>query len=135
MLKRVLLPIAVIGVINFLAWMLVSQIFSVVFPTVALEYQNPNLFRANSDPLMLLFFAYPFVIAAVLAWLWSKTKNVFGNNGIKFAFAYWIVATIPGMFATYTSMPYSFLVVLSWTISGLIQAIIAGLILSKFNKN
>lgn len=135
MFKKILLPIAVIGVINFLAWMLVGQIFSVVFPSVALEYQDPNLFRANSDPLMLLFFAHPFLIAAVLAWLWSKTKNAFNNSGIKFGFAYWFVATIPGMFATYTSMPYSFLVVLSWTISGLVQAIIAGLILSKFNKN
>ncbi|HQK63586.1 MAG TPA: hypothetical protein PLF16_00375 [Candidatus Staskawiczbacteria bacterium] len=135
MFKKTLLLIATIGVINFLAWMLVSQIFSVMFTSVALEYQNPYLFRANSDPLMLLFFAYPFLMAAVLAWLWGKTKNVFSNNGIKFGFAYWVVATVPGMFATYTSMPYSFLVVLSWTISGLIQAIIAGLILSKFDKN
>lgn len=135
MFKKTLLPIVTIGVINFLASMLVSQIFNVMSPSVALEYQNPNLFRANSDPLMLLFFAHPFLIAAVLAWLWGKTKNAFGNNGIKFGFAYWIMATIPGMFATYTSMPYSSMMVLSWTISGLVQAIIAGLILSKFNKD
>jgi hypothetical protein len=135
MFKRILLPTAVIGVINFLASMLISQIFSVLSWQVATEYQNPNLFRANSDPLMLLFFAHPFLLAFVLVWLWQKTKNIFGNNGFKFGFAYWIVATIPGMFATYTSMPYSLLMVLSWTISGLVQAIIAGLILSKFDKN
>jgi len=100
-----------------------------------MEYQNPNLFRANSDPLMLLFFAHPFLLALVLFWIWKKVKNIFGNNGLKFGFAYWIIAVIPGMFATYASMPYSFLMVLSWTISGLVQAIIAGLILSKFDKN
>lgn len=135
MFKKVLLPIAVIGVINFLASMLISQIFNVLSQQVAMEYQNPNLFRANSDPLMLLFFAHPFLLALVLVWFWQKTKTIFGNNGLKFGFAYWIIAVIPGMFATYASMPYSFLMVLSWTISGLVQAIIAGLILSKFDKN
>jgi hypothetical protein len=135
MLKKILLSTAVIGVINFLASMLISQIFNVLSWQVAVEYQNPNLFRANSDPLMLLFFAHPFLLALILVWFWQKTKNIFGNNGLKFGLTYWIISVIPGMFATYASMPYSFLMILSWTVSGLAQAIIAGLILSKFDKN
>jgi len=137
MFKKIILPGLAIGLVNFLASMLVSQIFGIVFPSVAAEYLNPNLFRSNTDPLMLLFFVHPFLLAVILSWLWQKTKNIFGVDligGLKFGFSYWIIATIPGMFATYTSMPYSGLMVLSWLVGGLVQAVIAGIILSKLNK-
>jgi len=137
MFKKIILPTLLIGLINFLASMLVSQIFGVAFPSIAAEYQNPSLFRSQSDPLMILFFLYPFLLAFILAWLWRKTKNIFGHGmiaGLKFGFFYWVIATIPGMFATYTSMPYSLGIVSSWLVSGLVQAIVAGIILSKLSR-
>lgn len=137
MFKKIILPGLVIGLVNFIASMLVSKIFGVIFPAINAEYQNVNLFRPWSDPLMLLFFVYPFLLGIILAWFWNKTKNVFGENikgGVKFGFTYWIIAAIPGMFATYTSMPYSSIMVISWLAGGLVQAIIAGIILAKMVK-
>lgn len=125
------------GLVNFLASMLVSKVFGVIFPSINAQYQNTNLFRPWTDPLMLLFFVYPFLTGIILAWFWNKTKNVFGENikgGINFGITYWVIASIPGMFITYSSMPYSLLIVISWLVGGLVEALLAGVILSKLNK-
>lgn len=137
MIKKIILPGLLIGLISFMASMVVSQIFKIVFPSIGAEYQNLALFRAQSDPLMMLFFLHPFLVGIILAWFWSKAKNMFGEDmkgGIMFGLTYWVIATIPGMFATYSSMPYSLAIVTSWLISGLVTAIIGGIILVKLNK-
>lgn len=136
-MKKIILSGLLAGLILFLASQVVSRIFGIIFPSINAEYQNLNLFRSFKDPLMLLFFVYPFLVGIILAWFWNKTKAVFGENtkgGIKFGLTYWIIATIPGMFATYTSMPYSSAIVSSWLIEGLVEAILAGIILQKLIK-
>ncbi len=135
--KKVILSGLLAGLVLFLASQVVNQIFGMIFPSITAEYQNPNLFRSFKDPLMLLFFVHPFLVGVLLAWFWNKTKNIFGENikgGMKFGLTYWIIATIPGMFATYSSMPYSLAIVSSWLISGLVEALLAGIILQKLIK-
>jgi hypothetical protein len=137
-MKKIILSGLLTGLVLFLASQVVSKIFGIIFPAINAEYQNPNLFRSFKDPLMLLFFVHPFLVGILLAWFWNKTKNIFGENingGVKFGLVYWIIATIPGMFATYSSMPYSLAIVMSWLVSGLVEAILAGIILQKLNKN
>jgi hypothetical protein len=137
-MKKIILPGLAVGLVNFLASMVVSKLFGVIFPSVSAEYQDPNLFRPWTDPLMLLFFVYPFLLGVILAWFWNKTKSIFGDDvkgGLRFGLTYWIISTIPGMFVTYTSMPYSLLMIISWLVSGLVTALLAGLILSKLNKS
>lgn len=137
-LKKIIGSGILAGLVIFLASQVVSRIFGVVFPSINAEYQNPNLFRPFKDPLMLLFFVHPFLLGIILAWFWEKTKTIFGENingGLKFGIAYWIVATIPGMFITYTSMPYSLPIIVSWLAAGLIEGILAGIIFSKLLKS
>lgn len=136
-MKKIILPGLLIGLVNFFASMAVSQSFRASFSSVNAEYLNPNLFRSMNSPLMLLFFVYPFLLGIILAWFWNKTKSLYPTGikgGLKFGLNYWIIAVIPGMFATYTSMPYSYLIVLSWLVEGLVSAFVAGIILSKLNK-
>ena len=136
-MKKIILSGLLTGLVLFLASQVVSKIFGIIFPAINAEYQNPNLFRSFKDPLMLLFFLHPFLVGVLLAWFWNKTKSLFGENakgGAKFGLSYWVVSTIPGMFATYSSMPYSLAIVLSWTIGGLISAVLAGIILMKLNR-
>lgn len=136
-MKKIILPGLLVGLVNFIASMLVSKIFGVVFPALNAEYQNTNLFRPWTDPLMLLFFVYPFLLGIILAWFWEKTKTIFGSDlkgGLKFGLAYWVVASVPGMFVTYTSMPYSLTMVISWLAAGLVEGLLAGIIFAKLNK-
>lgn len=137
-MKKIILPGLLAGFVNLLAAMLVSKIFVFLCPTINTAYQNPNLFRSYSDPLMILFFVYPFLLGIILAWFWNETKSLYPSDvegGLRFGLNYWIIATIPGMFVTYSSMPYSLPIVVSWLVEGLISALIAGTIFAKLNKN
>ena len=128
----------VVGAILLLVGMLIGQLFQIVAPSIKSEYMNPGLFRPWSDPLMSLMYVEPFVIGFILVWLWDKTNTLFKGDtslekGLKFGFAYWFI-TIPGMIMSYSSFPVSLLLVISWSVSGLIQILGAGIYLSKVLK-
>lgn len=126
------------GLVMLIAGMAVGSAFSYAFPAIAAEYQNISLFRPWSDPLMSLYYAVPFATGLILAWLWINLKDKISEKnamkkGISFGLVYWII-TIPGMAMSYSSFPVSPAMVASWSVSGLIQAICAGLIFSKLLK-
>jgi hypothetical protein len=99
-----------------------------VFPALASEYQNTAMFRPWSDPLMTVYFAYPFILGVVSAYLWERVHR---PRPVEFAKLYFVIATIPGMFITYTSFQISLSMVLLWTVTGYIQALVAGYIFAK----
>ena len=103
----------------------------VLFPSIAFEYQNTALFRPFSDPLMMIFFAYPFVFGMVAAYLWEKLSK---PKPAEFAKIYFLIATIPGMFATFTSFNISLAMVLVWTFTGYIEALAAGYVFARVKK-
>ncbi len=109
-----------------------------VFPTLAAEYANTALFRPWSDPIMSLYFAHPFVLGLILAWIWGVVKGVIGGagwaaKGARFGLAYWVVS-IPGMIISYASFPLSLLMVATWSASILLQALAAGFIYAAINR-
>jgi hypothetical protein len=88
---------------------------------------------------MSLYFLYPFILGVILAFIWDKTKDLIKDKKIvkralKFAFYYWLVSSIPGMFITYSSFVVSLPMVISWSVSGFIQAFVAAIVLAKFNR-
>lgn len=131
MVKKGLLAgvaVLIIGVIiNFLA--------GAILPNIQSEYENPNLFRPWEDPLMMAFFLYPFIFGLVGAYLWGylkeKLKGDDTKKALEFAKIYFIIATIPGMFITYTSFQISLTMVLVWAATGFIEAFVAGFIFTK----
>lgn len=136
-MKKILLPGLLVGLINLALGMGVSYLFMMI-PSVAADYNNPALVRPFEDPLMMAFFLYPFLLAIILAWVWSKVKTLFTGTafekGLKFGLSIFLVLTIPGMFVTYTCFPLSILTVLSWAVDGLISVLVAGVIFAKLNK-
>lgn len=119
--------------------MLVGQVFQLIDPSLKTEYENPNLFRPWTDPLMLLYFVEPFVMGIIMAWLWDMTKSVIKGNtllekGIYFGLIYWVIS-IPGMIMSYSSFPLSVMLVFSWSFTGIVQTLCAGVLFSKMLKN
>lgn len=86
---------------------------------------------------MSIYFVYPFLLGIILAWIWHKIKVLFAGGylkrGLSFGFIYWII-TIPGMFISYSTFPISLVMVISWSLNGLIQILVAGIILAKTNN-
>jgi len=95
---------------------------------VASQYQNTAMFRPWSDPLMTVYFAYPFILGLVAAYLWDKVGK---PKPLEFAKFYFIIATIPGMFITYTSFQISLMMVLLWAVTGFVQAWVAAWVFTK----
>ena len=136
-MKRFLTSL-IVGAIMLVTGMLTGQLFQLIVPSIKSEYINPSLFRPWNDPIMSLVFVEPFVIGFILVWLWDKTNSLvkgetFLERGLKFGFIYWCIS-IPGMIMSYSSFPVSLILVISWSISGLIQTLCAGIYLSKVIK-
>ncbi len=123
------------GLANLIIGMGLNFGLQAIFPDLGKEYQNTALFRPWSDPLMMIYFAYPFVLGVVAAYLWNLvSKNFTGSPAKKawqFAKLYFIIATIPGMFVSYTCFQVSLLMILSWSVAGFINIFVAGLIFTK----
>ena len=136
-MKKILLPGLLAGIATLAISMALSFLF-MKFPSVSMDYANSNLIRPWKDPLMSLFFLYLFVQGIILAWVWNKSKSLFQgtaiSRGIKFGLSIWLIASVPGMLVTYSCFPLSLLTVISWTVDGLVNGPVAGMIFAKMNK-
>ena len=114
-----------------------GYLLGLLFPSLAEQYNNTQLYRPWSEPVMWLIFVYPFFLGIALAWTWDKTKTLLKGNSssraIRFAYAYWIVVVVPAMIMIYSCMPVSLPIILSWTVSGFLYGLIAGYVFVKLN--
>lgn len=105
------------------------------FPEFFVEYNNP-LFNSDGSR-DLLFYTHAFVISFSLSWFWERFKSLFVGNfilkGLEFGLIYSLVALLPVMWITFSSMDITLTMVASWFIYGLMQAVIAGLFFAKVN--
>jgi hypothetical protein len=129
----------VAGVVALVASMGVGMLVGALVPGLAAEYGNTQMFRPYNDPLMYLFYVSPLLTGVILAWVYVKVSKLIGGGdwwrrGGRFGLAYFVVASLPGMFISYTSFNVSMVMVLSWTLSSLVQAIVMGLVLAYWES-
>ena len=138
-MKKILISGLLAGLVMLIVGAMLWFAFTLAFSSLKAEYANPALFRPFSDPAFLyLYVVQPFLLGILLSWLWSKTNTLFKEknwykNGLRFGFTYWLV-TLPGLMLAYASSPFSLLVIVSWSVTGLVQALCAGLIYAKMNR-
>jgi hypothetical protein len=135
---KIIIKGLLIGLAMLLTSWFAGQILYEIHPQLEGEYRNILLFRPFSDPLMSLMFVNPFLVGLILAWIWSLAKDAIKGEtivmkGVNFGFAYWVI-TIPGMIMSYCSFPLSLSMVISWSVTILAQAMVAGIILARLNK-
>ena len=124
------------GLIMFVASTVLSWLLNLLIPGLRDQYNSP-VFRPWSDPLMSLMFVQPFIVGIILAWVWTRVKDCIKasgySKGLVFALAYWIVS-LPGMLISYGSFPISIVMIGTWSLSILVQSLLAGLIYYKTLK-
>jgi hypothetical protein len=138
-MKRIIITGLVAGLAMLAVEFLVGMLVNAALPSTASEYENTNLFRPWSDPIMSLFFLYPFFLGIALAWVWEKTKGIIGEGtiwvrGSRFARSFWIVSILPGILMTYSTFPVSLTISLTWLLSSLVQLLCAGFIYARMIK-
>ncbi|HEY4798803.1 MAG TPA: hypothetical protein VII99_06970 [Bacteroidia bacterium] len=126
------------GIIMLAAGMLVGKIFQFAIPSISIEYQNTNLFRPWSDPVMLLMLIHPFLVGIIMAMIWNHTKNIIKgttlfSKGIRFGLVYWTIS-IPGMLISYSTFPISLALTVSWSAAIMAQSLLSGILFSAMLK-
>lgn len=105
------------------------------FPSLFVEYNNP-LFNSDGSR-DLLFYSHAFVISFALAWFWQRFKGLFKGpffvRGLEFGAVYSLVALLPVMWITFSSLDITVVMVLCWFFYGMVQAVIAGLVFAISN--
>lgn len=105
------------------------------FPALFVEYNSP-LFNSDGSRDM-LFYLHPFIISFALSWFWDRFKSLFKGTfilrGIEFGLVYSIIALLPVMWISFSALDITVIMVSSWFLYGLVQAIVAGMVFTKVN--
>lgn len=105
------------------------------FPELFVTYNNP-LFNSDGSK-DILFYLHAFIISFALSWFWERFKGLFHGpfilRGLEFGLVYAIVALLPVMWITFSSIDITFIMVASWFLYGLVQAVLAGILFAKIN--
>jgi len=137
-MKNIFLTGLIAGIAMIVANMILNPIFEMVFPGLQAAYMGNPAFRPWQDPIMMLFFLYPIALGMALAWVWTKTKHLFAKsslkNGLNFGMVYFFVAGIPTFLINFSSFTFPLAMIFSWSLMGIIDGFVAGLVLAKLNK-
>jgi len=131
MKNRYLLAFSV-GILLLACSMVFSWILNLVFPLLQSEYTTPA-FRPWNDPVMSLFFVYPVALGMLLTYTWFKTRKSW-KNGFEFGACFGVLFSVPSFLVNFSSFTFSLLMVLSWTVMGFANIVIAGLALEKLEE-
>ncbi|MDB5210261.1 MAG: hypothetical protein JWQ30_1088 [Sediminibacterium sp.] len=105
------------------------------FPSFFVDYNNP-LFNSNGSR-DTLFYSHAFIFSFALSWFWERFKSLFKGHfilrGLEFGLVYGIIALVPVMWITFSSLDITVTMVLSWFFYGLCQAVIAGVVFARMN--
>ena len=104
-------------------------------PEFFVSYNNPLFASEGSRDV--LFYMHAFIISFALSWFWDRFKRLFNGpyllRRLEFGTVYALVALLPVMWITFSSLDISVAMVASWFFYGLFQAIIAGIVFAKIN--
>jgi len=134
-MKKIILSGFIAGIILFI--LSYGSLFLAIrfFPELFIDYNNP-LFNSDGSR-DILFYLHAFIFSFALSWFWSRFKGLFHGSfitrGLEFGLVYALVAMLPVMWITFSSLDITLLIVFSWFMYGFIQAVIAGLVFAKIN--
>ena len=104
-------------------------------PILFVAYNNP-LFKSDGSR-DILFYLHAFIISFALSWFWERFKGLFRGpfllRGLEFGLVYAMVALLPVMWITFSSLDITLVMVVSWFVYGLFQAVLAGIIFARIN--
>ena len=134
-IKRIAVSTIVAGTLILVVSMIVSTVTQVF-----LKYDVLTLpgMRSVKDPVSILFFFQPYVVALGLAILYNFAKNNFTRtmirNGVVLGLLGWILYGIPSAFIVYSSMDYPIGFTVNSVIGPLIYMLGAGITITGLSS-
>ncbi|MGA2934298.1 MAG: hypothetical protein ABSD81_03995 [Methanomicrobiales archaeon] len=106
-LKKILIGGIAGGILLFIAQFAFAMVGNLIAPYDIFAIGG---MRARNDPVMLLFFAYPFVLSFTFAIAFDRVKAALEGSctglGLTFGLILFLLVTVPGMFVIFSSMNY-----------------------------
>jgi hypothetical protein len=134
-MKKVLVPGVIAGIVLFVVSYGGLFLSIQFFPQFFVMYNNP-LFNSDGSR-DILFYMHAFIIAFALSWFWDRFKGLlkgyFLFKVLEFAAVYAVVALLPVMWITFSSLDITFVMVMSWFLYGFFQALLAGVVFARLN--
>jgi len=123
------------GIAIFAIMMIASLAAQAIFAYDAVSLAG---MRAINDPIMILFFVYPFVLAFAMTCVYCKIEGILKGDwmakGKQFGLLVWIVAGIPSAFLVWSSMNYPIGFIVNSLIGSLLYMVAGGLVIAWSNK-
>jgi len=134
-LRRFLLSGILGGVAIWIIGIILSIVVMQIWPFDVLALGG---MRAIGDPIMLLYFLHPFVLAFALSYIYpmleKNFKGSYMDKGKCFGIAMWIVVSIPSAFLVYSSMNYPIGFTVQSVVGSLLYMLAAGIVIARINK-
>jgi hypothetical protein len=134
-LRRFLLSGILGGIAIWIVGIILSIIVMQIWPFDVLSLGG---MRTIGDPIILLYFLQPFVLAFALSYIYpmleKNFKGSYIDKGKSFGIAMWIVVSIPHAFLLYSSMNYPIGFTVESVVGSLLYMIAAGIVIARINK-
>ncbi len=134
-MKKVVLSGLVAGAILFVVSYGGLYLAIRFFPKLFVDYINPLFSSSRSRDI--LFYLHAFVISFALSWFWERFKGMFKGyyllRGLEFGLVYAVIALVPVMWISFSSLDITIAMVASWFFYGLAQSVVAGIVFAKIN--
>lgn len=105
-MKKFIISGLAAGAVIFVLWNVVGLIFGMI----GLDVSTLAGMRSLSDPVLMLYFLYPFVLGFALAYLYPLVEDKLKGNmvakGVAFGTLMFIINAIPSAYLNFTSMNY-----------------------------
>ena len=128
-MKNKYLLAGLVCVIVLIANKVLSMLLNLALPSLNAEYAA-SVFRAWSDPLMMLFVLYPISVGVLSAYLWFRTRKAW-KSGADFGLTVGLLMAVPMFIINYTTFLFSPLMAVTWGLFAFVNVLVAGLALEK----
>ena len=119
---------------------IIIEIVNIIFNSLIQLIWAYNVFelggmRTIDDPIMILFFVYPWILGFALAYIYSYFGKALDGNyiakGWKFGLLMWVVVTIPSAFLVFASMNYPVAFTVNSVIPPFIYMLVSSIVIAK----
>jgi len=133
--KNIALAGIIVGAILLVLMVAINMTMNAIVPMDISSYGG---MRAMDDPIILLFFFYPFVVAFAAAIVFDMVKDSLKGSqiqkGLMFSLLLLIIMMFPGLYVMYTSMTWPVEFYLATGLWEIVSFPVAGIIFARIWK-
>jgi hypothetical protein len=120
-----------IGFIAVFVWVFVAEWILNMYVMMPVYMATANLWRPPEEMKTGVILIVQLLYAFFLTLIFSKGYTYKGIlEGVRYGFYVCMITALPGAYMTYATMPVPYSLPLGWFIGGLIETVVAGVILS-----